>query len=390
MTLPGRYRELPSGVHILQAGLVVNALGNGAAAPFLILYLHNVRGIPLPAAGVASATAAGCGLAAALVSGRVADRLGPRRTMFVGLGVSALAYALYPLVRQVWHTIVLGAVAGVGIGTWLTTFGALFLLNSVTIIAVQVPAARAVEGRARMRVLALMGVLVAGAWVLVSLAGGGGPAGALPVLVGAILILSLAECLHDAVQGPLVVRAVAGPPVARPGAAHADPPGRADPSGRETEFPMKWITRARPRTDRIACPWLVRRFIDPDAEFVYVDPEQVLECAARVDGVSFDAPGATYGHRRQPDGGQWCTFETILHEHNLASDPALVELARIIHAADIAADADSHPFGPALRAIGDGGIRVESDDLRLLERGLFVYDALYAYCQRTTADARGS
>ena len=71
---------------------------------------------------------------------------------------------------------------------------------------------------------------------------------------------------------------------------------------------MKWITRARPKTDRIACPWLILRFIDPAAEILYVDPEQVLAVADRVGGHSFDAPGADYTHRPNPDGGQWCTF----------------------------------------------------------------------------------
>jgi len=148
---------------------------------------------------------------------------------------------------------------------------------------------------------------------------------------------------------------------------------------------MKWVTRARPKTDRIACPWLIRRFIDPTAEFLYVDADQVLGTAAREGGHSFDAPGATYSHRHHPDGTQWCTFETLLHTYDLAADAALVELARIVHAGDIAADVATHPFGAALRAIGEAGPSVEADDHRLLARGLFVYDALYAHCQPTTS-----
>ena len=146
---------------------------------------------------------------------------------------------------------------------------------------------------------------------------------------------------------------------------------------------MNWVTRARPKVDRIACPWLIRRFIDPDAKIVYVLADQVLAVAQQLGGHSFDAPGATYSHRRQPDGGQWCTFETLIHDHHLDGDPALMELARIVHAADIAADVATHPFGAAVRAIGDDGADVEPDDARLLERGLFVYDALYAWCQAT-------
>jgi hypothetical protein len=148
---------------------------------------------------------------------------------------------------------------------------------------------------------------------------------------------------------------------------------------------MKWVTRARPKTDRIACPWLIRRFIDPTAEFVFVPADQVLEYAAREGGYSFDAPGATYSHRRRPDGRQSCTFETLIDAHGLGGDPALVELARIVHAADIASDVDSHPFGAALRAIGEAGAAVEADDQRLLERAQYVYDALYAHCQSSTS-----
>jgi len=113
-------RELPAGVRILQAGLVVNAFGNGAVAPFLIIYLHNVRGIPLPLAGLASATAAGCALLATLVAGGFGDRYGQRATMMGGLACSTVAYGLYPFVHQAWHALVLAAVAGTGIGTWLT------------------------------------------------------------------------------------------------------------------------------------------------------------------------------------------------------------------------------------------------------------------------------
>ena len=149
---------------------------------------------------------------------------------------------------------------------------------------------------------------------------------------------------------------------------------------------MRWITRERPKTDRIACPWLIRKFIDNDAEVIYVPRDQVLTTAEEIGGVTFDAPGATYSHRRQPDGTEWCSFETLIHEHDL-TDPALIELAKIVHAADISADAATHPFGAALAAIGAAGTDVEADDQRLLERGSFVYDALYAHCQRLVGGA---
>jgi hypothetical protein len=140
---------------------------------------------------------------------------------------------------------------------------------------------------------------------------------------------------------------------------------------------MKWITRARPKTDRIACPWLITKFIDPDAQILYVPPAQVLEMAAREDAISFDVPGARYTHR----GGK-CTFEVLIEDNHLDTDPALIRLAKIVHAADIADDLHTDPAGPGLLAIGLGGLDVESDDQRLLDRGRFVYDALYAWCQR--------
>ena len=143
-----------------------------------------------------------------------------------------------------------------------------------------------------------------------------------------------------------------------------------------------WVTRERPKTDRIACPWLIRRFIDTDAEILYVPADQVLAVAEREGGHSFDAPGATYTHR-----GNACSFETLINEYQLCTDPALARLARIVHAADIVDDLHTDPLGAGLLAIGIGGLDVESDDHRLLERGSFVYDALYAWCQRDVAPA---
>jgi len=143
-----------------------------------------------------------------------------------------------------------------------------------------------------------------------------------------------------------------------------------------TGHAVKWVTRERPKTDRIACPWLIRRFIDPNAEILYVPKDDVLAVAERQGGHSFDAPGAEYTHR---DGK--CSFETLIDEFDLRGDPALVRLARIVHAADVAEDRGTDELGPGLEAIGSGGLAVEADDHRLLERGSFVYDALYAWCQ---------
>jgi hypothetical protein len=144
---------------------------------------------------------------------------------------------------------------------------------------------------------------------------------------------------------------------------------------------MKWVTRARPKTDRIACPWLIRRCIDADAEILYVPAGEVLDVAARENARSFDAPGADYEHRE----GR-CTFEVLIDDFGLTHDGALVRLARIVHAADIQSDLDTDAAGSGLLAIGLGGLDVEADDYRLLERATFVYDALYAWCaQQDTA-----
>jgi hypothetical protein len=140
---------------------------------------------------------------------------------------------------------------------------------------------------------------------------------------------------------------------------------------------MKWVTRARPKTDRIACPWLIRRFIDPDAEILYVPKDDVLTVAHGQDAHSFDAPGAEFDHRN----GR-CTFEVLIDHYGLERDPALVRLAAIVHAADIDSDLHTDPLGPGLLAIGLGGLDVEADDHRLLDRASFVYDALYAWSAR--------
>ena len=139
---------------------------------------------------------------------------------------------------------------------------------------------------------------------------------------------------------------------------------------------MKWITRARPKTDRIACPWLIKRFIDPEASFYYVSPEEVLSTADELRGISFDAPDAHYNHRDDR-----CTFEVLIQEFGLTEDLGLVRLAKIVHAADIAGETATDPLGPGLLAIGLGGLKTVADDYQLLDRATFVYDALYEWCR---------
>jgi hypothetical protein len=138
---------------------------------------------------------------------------------------------------------------------------------------------------------------------------------------------------------------------------------------------MRWVTRERPKTDRIACPWLIKNFIDPQAEFVYVPAGQVLEVADHDDAHSYDAPGAEYTHR---DG--LCSFEVLLADYQL-DDPALALLARIVHGADVADDRDATPQSRGLLAVAEGFHLLELGDHRQLELSLPVYDALYAWCK---------
>jgi hypothetical protein len=142
---------------------------------------------------------------------------------------------------------------------------------------------------------------------------------------------------------------------------------------------MKWVTRERPKTDRIACPWLIKNFIDREAEFLYVPTHDVLATAEREGGRSFDAPGATYTHR---DG--LCSFEVILEEYKL-DDPALQLLARIVHGADVSEDRDATPQSRGLLAVAEGFHLLDLADLRQLELSLPVYDALYAWCKNEVA-----
>jgi hypothetical protein len=138
---------------------------------------------------------------------------------------------------------------------------------------------------------------------------------------------------------------------------------------------MKWVTREHPKTDRIACPWLIRKFIDPDAEILYVPRDEVLAVAERDQAISFDAPGARYTHR---DG--LCSFEVLVDEYKI-EDPSVQLLAKIVHGADVSEDLNATPQSAGLLAIADGFSMLGVDDQRQLELELPVYDALYAWCQ---------
>jgi hypothetical protein len=140
---------------------------------------------------------------------------------------------------------------------------------------------------------------------------------------------------------------------------------------------MKWITRARPKVDRVACPWLIKRFVDPQAEFLYAPPDKVLEIAQREGAVPFDVANVELSHN-----GPECSFDAILKKYKL-SDQALQRLTLIVRGADTVAR-QLTPESPGLEAIAEGFRLVFSDDHELLERELSVYDALYAYCQQMT------
>jgi hypothetical protein len=142
---------------------------------------------------------------------------------------------------------------------------------------------------------------------------------------------------------------------------------------------MKWVTRERPKSERIACPWLIKNFIDLDAEFLYVPADQVLAVAEREGGHSYDAPGAEYTHR---DG--LCSFEVLLQDFSV-DDLALARLARIVHGADVADDRDATPQSLGLLAVAEGFHLLNLGDHRQLELSLPVYDALYAWCRNEVA-----
>ena len=140
---------------------------------------------------------------------------------------------------------------------------------------------------------------------------------------------------------------------------------------------MKWVTRENANVDRIACPWLIKKFIDHDAEFLFVAHDQVLQVAEREGAHSYDAPGAEYTHR---DGR--CSFDVLVEEFDLTGDPALVRLAEIVHAADVDEDIDSSPEGRGLSAIAHGFALLHSTDDHLkIQLETPMYDALYAWCK---------
>jgi hypothetical protein len=145
---------------------------------------------------------------------------------------------------------------------------------------------------------------------------------------------------------------------------------------------MKWITRSHVHVDRVACPWLITRFVDSDAEFLFVPKSKVMEIAQKTGAIPFDTPGADLHHRED-----LCTFDVIIQEYGLI-DTALLRMAKVINAADTDR-LDADPLAAGLEAIAVGfGLRYP-DDMESVERQFEVYDALYAWCRLDTA-RRGS
>ena len=138
---------------------------------------------------------------------------------------------------------------------------------------------------------------------------------------------------------------------------------------------MKWVTRSHVHVDRIACPWLISRFVDSDAEFLFVPRSRVGQVVEETGAIPFDAPGVELGHHDAK-----CSFETIVEHFGLA-DRALLRLAKIVHSADVSADRDADPVATGLEAIAVGYSLRFPDDLENLARQFDVYDALYAWCR---------
>jgi len=144
---------------------------------------------------------------------------------------------------------------------------------------------------------------------------------------------------------------------------------------------MKWVTRKNANVDRIACPWLIRKFVDKNPEFLYVAPEKVVEVAKEEGAIPYDVKGVELGH---VDGR--CSFESIMKKYNLV-DPALQYLAKIVHGADVAADVNIVPEAAGLQAIAHGFALVHGEnDHEKIRLETPLYDALYAWCQRRATE----
>jgi hypothetical protein len=142
---------------------------------------------------------------------------------------------------------------------------------------------------------------------------------------------------------------------------------------------MKWVTRSHVHVDRVACPWLITRFVDSDAEFYFVPRGEIERVVEETGAIPFDAPGVELGHHE----GR-CSFESILLKYDL-KEPGLVRLGQIVHSADVAEDIDKEPLARGLEAIASGFSLRYPDDMQNIQQQFEVYDALYAWCRLQVA-----
>ncbi|MSR46989.1 MAG: sulfurtransferase [Planctomycetes bacterium] len=159
-------------------------------------------------------------------------------------------------------------------------------------------------------------------------------------------------------------------------------PANAPLSVKSADAPTRWVTRARPKIDRIACPWLITRFIDADAEFLYVAPPEVLRTAEERRALPYDVPDVALSHV-----GERCTFDALQAAHHI-SDPALAKLATIVRGADTGR-LDLAPQCAGLLALSLGLSRKFADDHAMLRHGMVAYDALYLWCREAADEAHG-
>jgi predicted MFS family arabinose efflux permease len=525
--------------------MLVNFFGNGLVAPFLILYLHIGRGIPIAVAAAAIATGGVTAMASSFLAGWSADRYGPKVSVVGAMLCNAVAYGLYLLVEEPWHAFAVAALVGVGTGmygpssqslvanlveakkrhrvftqnrvyalvglglggivggsiaagerssdyeTLLTldvvtflafagvlsfialpprsrgtsasaggymtilrdkslsrlcivnlalvsagiapmlvlmpayaklyggvgegTIGVIYAVNTVTVLLGQIPITRLSEGRRRMPLLGLGTTVWVAAWVLMLLGAVALHAWA-AVLIGlavAIVIPTVAAIAPDhgrgrylaimgfSWQGGFMVgpalggALLASGPVALPLACavvcasaaiaalaiervlpgeHVRTPRASSTHGRQI---VKWITREHPRVDRVACPWLIERFVDKQAEFIYVPSDQVVSEAQKRGATPFDIKDVELGHH-----GAECSFDAFVHKYGLDKDTAMVYMAKVIRGADTD-DKTLAPESQGVEALLDGLRHLHyPNDHKQREASRPLLDALYAYCQQ--------
>lgn len=554
-------REQPGAVWVLQLGMLVNFFGNGLVAPFLVLYLHFGRGLPIAVAGAAIATGGITAIASGFLAGWSADRFGPKFTVVGAMLSNAIAYALYLRVTEPWHAFAVAALVGVGTGAYgpsqqslvailvrpdqrhrvftqnrmfalvglgmggivggfiaagerpsdyetlltldVVTFlvfaavlsripvarrggrgnapsggyrialrdrslvrlclvnlalvsagiapmlvlmpayaklhgdvgegaiGLIYAANTLTVLVAQIPITRFAEGRRRMPLLALGASLWIVAWIVMVIGAVALHAWAVVLVAAAVVIYGLGECLYSAIVVPTVA-AIApdqlrgrylaimgfswqagfmiGPaigatlltvgPVALPVASaglclvavagalamerglpaeHARTPSVTTREAPSSPL-VKWITREHPRVDRVACPWLIEKFVDKDAELIYVPADRVMAEARTQNATPYDVKDVELGHR-----GPECSFDAFVRKYGLEKDPAMVYMAKVIRGADTA-DKTITPESVGIEALLEGVRLVhQPHDQKQREASRPILDALYAYCQTRVA-----